>query len=106
MDRVALLLVIALCVWAITDRHIPTGIAITFGLMLTSIGCLAALDNDSYLTRAFALRTWGLVLIGWGFFWNLTARQWWLSLSMRWHFMHTLARVFGIERRVHRRTGE
>lgn len=106
MDRVALLLVIALCVWAITDRHIPTGIAITFGLMLVACGCLAALDDSVYMLRAFTLRTWGLVLVGWGFFWRLTGRQWWLTLSMRWHFMHSLARVFGAERRSHRRNGE
>jgi hypothetical protein len=106
MTDTALVLTIGYCLWAITDRHIPTGILITSGLTLVLCGCLAELDGNAYIDRVISLRTWGLVLVGWGFFWNLTARAWWLNLSMRWHFMHTLARVFGVERRHHRRTEE
>lgn len=106
MDQFALVLVVMLCVWAITDRHVPTGVFITTGLALIACGCLAAMDDFAYLGRAFTLRTWGLALVGWGCFWRLTARQWWLTLSMRWHFMHMLCKLFGVERRHHRRTGE
>jgi hypothetical protein len=106
MDSSLLIIVIALCLWAITDRHVPTGILITSGLTLIVCACFAALDGSNYISRAFKMMVVGIGLGGWGFFWNLVGRQRWRELSMRWPVMHSLARVTGIERRARRRNGE
>lgn len=104
MHAIALSVVILFCLWAITDRHVPTGIVITSGLAMVVCGCLGALDDNAYFDRAFVVRTWGLVTIGWGFFWRFTGRGLWMRVSMRWGWLYIGTRWFGLERRAHRRS--
>lgn len=104
MDQLALLFVIVFCLWAVVDPRIPSGILTTVGLLAVMIGCLAALDDSAYILRAFSVRTWGLVLVGWGQFWRVAGRSIWLQCANRWRTVHSVAKFFGVDRRQRRRS--
>lgn len=74
------------CMWIITDKHIPTGITVTVGLLLIAVGCLASLDETAFTMRAFTIRGTGSMVVAWGIIWRFHgAPRWsrWYDLILR-----------------------
>ncbi len=98
MENIFLITIISLCLWAITDRHVPTGVIITSGLMLISCACFAALDGSNYIHRAMKVMVAGATLVGLGIFWRLVGCHFWSDVMLRWPLMQILVRSAGTDR--------
>lgn len=99
MDRLVLALCAMMCLWLICDSRVKTGLSGTLGLLLIACGCMAGLDSEVILRRAFLLIAWGGLLIGWGVFWRVNALHAVRALANNWPWVHSVLYVLGIDRR-------